>query len=420
MTTMFNQAGISDIYRANWEKLQTRIMSEPDSYLIGSSTDELVGYYVSENSFDPIEMDPDREMTVDYRKQIRRVSARQRDSFYQFQGDLDFEYETVVIQIPIIRNNNIHDLAKLRTSTMSLSWNPEDFGLSPDLITLSIDIKGYGFNHSDNEEQIAKMIESERGKIDQWISWVDQDVTKENAQLERQIRDFIEQRKAKIESDKTKIESLVKRINIPLKKNESAAVQRIKLDHKPLVKKVRPTPQQPEDYVLDHQKVLDIISIIDSQGRQFEKTPGTYKNSGEEDLRNIILVGLNTLFEGSATGETFSAGGKTDIYLNVAKGNILVSECKIWGGQKLYHETIDQLLGYLTWRHNFGIIISFVRVKNLSKVLKEIPEIIQGHGSFKTGVKAVNETHFISQHALRQDDDKDVEIHHLFYNLYSD
>lgn len=417
---MFNRAGISDVYRANWEKLQVKIMSETDSFLIGSTTDELVEYYLSENSFDPITMDTEREMTVDYQKQVRRVPAHQRDSFYRDEGDVDFEYETVIVRIPIVRNTNIHDLAQLRTSTMSMSWDPKNFGLAPELITMSVDIKGYGFNYSDNEEHIAKMIESERGKIDQWISWVNKDVDNENRQLKQRLSEFIEQRKIKINNDKSKIESLVKRINIPLKKTENAAVQRIKLDHKPLVTKVRPTPQQPEDYVLDQQKVLDIISIIDSQGRQFEKTPATYKNSGEEDLRNIILVGLNTVFDGSATGETFSAGGKTDIYLNIAKGNILVSECKIWGGQKLYHETIDQLLGYLTWRHNYGIIISFVRIKNLSKILKEVPEIIKTHGSFKTGVKEINETHFVSQHALLQDEDKAVEIHHLFYNLYSD
>ena len=73
-----------------------------------------------------------------------------------------------------------------------------------------------------------------------------------------------------------------------------------------LLKKVKPNPSLPEEYVLDRSKVLDVISIIDNQGRQFEKTPKTYKDFGEEDLRNVILVSLNSLFEGKATGETFS------------------------------------------------------------------------------------------------------------------
>lgn len=415
---MFNQAGISDVYRSEWDKLQRRIMSEPDSSIIGSSTDELVEYYLSHHSFDRIDMDPNRDMSAEHIKEVRTVPASQRDSFYRDEGDTEFEFESIVIQMPIVHNSNIQELAELRTSTFTVSWSPKNWGISPKQITLSIDIKGYGFNYSDNEEQIANLIEREKNNVQQWITWVNNDIDSENMKLKNQLHDFIEQRKSKIQGDKGKIESLLKRINIPLKKTESESAQRIRLDHKPLVRKVKPTPQAPEDYVLDHQKVLDIISVIENQGRQFEKTPSTYKNSGEEDLRNIILVGLNSLFEGSATGETFSAKGKTDIYLNIDKGNILVSECKIWGGQNLYHETIDQLLGYLTWRHNFGIVITFVRQKNLTKILTEIPETIKTHHSFRTGVKEIASTHFMSQHKLNQDDDKEVEIHHLFYNLY--
>lgn len=40
---------------------------------------------------------------------------------------------------------------------------------------------------------------------------------------------------------------------------------------------------------------------------------------GEEALRDVLLVSLNSIFEGKATGETFSKRGKTDIYLNINK-----------------------------------------------------------------------------------------------------
>jgi len=139
---------------------------------------------------------------------------------------------------------------------------------------------------------------------------------------------------------------------------------------------------------------------------------------GEEDLRNILLVSLNSLFAGKATGETFLNKGKTDIYLNIDKGNILVCECKIWDGKSLYHKTIDQLLNNLTWRNNFGIMITFVKVKNFSNILGQIKEIITQHPSYKTGIQQISDTHFLSHHKLTQDEFKNVEINHLFYNLY--
>ena len=133
----------------------------------------------------------------------------------------------------------------------------------------------------------------------------------------------------------------------------------------------------------------------------------------------MILVSLNSLFEGKATGETFSHKGKTDIYLNIDKGNVLICECKIWGGQALYHKTIEQLLGYLTWRHNFGVMITFANQKNFLKILADAPVIIQGHTSYRSGFQKVTENHFLSHHKIDQDEAKDVEIHHLFYNLYT-
>jgi len=200
---------------------------------------------------------------------------------------------------------------------------------------------------------------------------------------------------------------------------ENEAVKRIRLDKSPLVKRVKPTATLPEEYVLDRNRVLDIISIIDNQGRQFEKTLKTYECFQEEGFRDIILVSLNTIFEGRATGETFSGNGKTDIYLNITKGNILICECKIWDGMKLYNSTINQLRGYVTWRNNFGIIITFAKLKNFTNMLGGVEDIVTKHPSYVKGYSQISETHFSSHHVSDQDNLKNIEIHHLFYNLYS-
>jgi hypothetical protein len=42
--------------------------------------------------------------------------------------------------------------------------------------------------------------------------------------------------------------------------------------------------------------------------------------------------------------------GKTDILIRDNDKNIFIAECKFWGGPKLFKETIDQLLGYTSWR----------------------------------------------------------------------
>ena len=103
----------------------------------------------------------------------------------------------------------------------------------------------------------------------------------------------------------------------------------------------------------------------------------------EEALRSHFLVQLNGHYEGQATGETFNYEGKTDILVRVDGRNIFIAECKYWGGSKKLFETIDQLLGYATWRDTKVALIIFNRNKNLSAVLATVPGVVTSHPSFK-------------------------------------
>lgn len=363
-----NRPSIDAYYRVLQKQVEDQILREKDETILHSEIDELAEYYFSHNSFSPIEFDPERERSFEHKKDVRTVPAHQRERGYGSEGDLNFEYESISIILPILPNENIREIFELRASTYSLSGEPQ-ISIGHDTLHFSIDIKGYGFKYDDNK--VAAEVNREVSSVEQWITWKNNDIVKENAQLRVYIKNFITQRKAKLGEDGQRIASLVQKINIPLKQKESEAVTRIKLYPKPLVKKVKPNPKLPDEYVLDRSKVLNIITVIDNQGRQFEKTPKTYRNFNEEGLQDVILVSFNSLFEGKATGETFSHKGKTDIYLNIDKGNVLICECKIWDGQVLYHKTIEQLLGYLTWRHNFGIMITFAKQKNFSKILAD-------------------------------------------------
>jgi hypothetical protein len=412
-----DQKSISDYYRVLQQEIQERILGEKDATILHSSTDELVDYYTSSEALlTQIEFDPQRQPEMEHKKEMRRVPAEQRQEVYSYQGDLNFEYESIVVTVPILPTPRIQEILRMKASTFSLSGQPgvtvTDGGL-----VFQLDIKGYGFELTD--DHTAAEVNAKLTMVKQWLEWKNADIRKENLAITRNVRTFIEERKKKLNADQGRIASLVQKINIPLKQKTNEAAMRIKIDPRPIVKKVKPNPKLPEEYVLDRPKVLDIVSVIDSQGRQFEKTPKTYANFEEEGLRDVLLVNLNSLFEGKATGETFSNKGKTDIYLNIDKGNVLTFECKIWGGSALYTKTIDQLLGYLTWRQNFGIMVTFVRQKNFSKVISDAPDAITQHSSYRSGFKQVSPTHFISLHVLPNDEGKQVEIHHLFYNLYA-
>ena len=81
-----------------------------------------------------------------------------------------------------------------------------------------------------------------------------------------------------------------------------------------------------------------------------ERSPQTFAKLTEEEIRDFFLIQLNGHYQGNATGETFNGAGKTDILIRYKNANAFIAECKFWSGQKKMTETINQLMGYITWR----------------------------------------------------------------------
>lgn len=413
---MRHTQAVSDYFVGITQTVKAEILGESDATIIGTDASELTDYYYERSSLVPIVLDDTRTPQMRHTKEIRVVPSEEREEGYQDEGDIQWEFETLHVTIPIHPTPHAAIISALRPATYSISWSPREVTLMQDAIAFSFDIKGYCVEVSDG--QIAQKIQSQRTGIEGWLASLGKDIAHCNKALKEAIRQIIDQRKQKLFQDRDRFAALTKLINVDLKPKDDQPVQKVKLDTRSFITKVKPRASSPVEYVLDREKVLGVIDILDNQGRQFEKTPKTYLTFGEEELRDVLLVNLNSVFQGSATGETFSYRGKTDIHLAIDKGNILVAECKIWGGQALLLRTIDQLLGYLTWRHNFGIVIIFVRQRNITEILETASDAIKSAPSYKTGFRRVQSSHLSAMHRFPTDDDKETEIHYLFYNLY--
>jgi hypothetical protein len=136
----------------------------------------------------------------------------------------------------------------------------------------------------------------------------------------------------------------------------------------------------------------------------------------EEDLRTHFLVMLNAHYEGQATGETFNCEGKTDILIRENGRNVFIAECKFWKGPDGLVKTIDQLLGYTSWRDTKTAIILFNRSKNFSGVLEKIPDTMLSHPNFKRRLAFESETgfRFVSQ---KNDLSRDIVLSVLAFDV---
>ena len=71
--------------------------------------------------------------------------------------------------------------------------------------------------------------------------------------------------------------------------------------------------------------------------------------------------------------------------------------------------TIDQLLGYLSWRDSKAAILLFNRNKDFSKVLGAIPDVVRAHPNFQKDEAKRGETGF--RYAFRHKDDAAKTLH---------
>jgi len=146
------------------------------------------------------------------------------------------------------------------------------------------------------------------------------------------------------------------------------------------------------DPTFDDQSYSKTLDVIENMAFVMERSPSAFASMGEEDLRQHFLVQLNGRFKGAASGETFNNTGKTDILIRVGGHNIFIAECKFWNGSKVFTETIDQLLRYLTWRDTQAAVIIFNRNKDFSNVLRSIQEATDAHPNKERGPNKDSDT----------------------------
>ncbi|MBW8241799.1 hypothetical protein K1F50_03235 [Muricauda oceani] len=161
-------------------------------------------------------------------------------------------------------------------------------------------------------------------------------------------------------------------------------------------KKISPKPVGASNTVTNQRFITDedymhILGLLQDCGNNWEHHPELYKGKGEETLRDQLIFVLAPNIEGVVAGEAYNKKGKTDISIKHESTNLFIGECKIWKGPKGFLETIDQILGYLTWRDSKAAIMMFVPNQIISGVRKATEESAKGHPNFVRVLDVINE-----------------------------
>lgn len=386
---LFRKADLRRYIKHKEEELMKEIESYNSNKLLNTSIEDLTNYFVEKYSISPIEILED-EIYVD--QEETEVDVRNDKLILA-----DYITGTkITLHIPF---KGDAELFKYKPSQFTL--NPPRGKVRDNLVLISVSVTEH------DTESVQKELDNRLNDIKKYIENVKDDIKPWNKSLYKKAKNKIEKRRKKLLKDR----KLAANLEFPLKERED----NYKTYVAPEIRKKSPKPPKVETDSYEPEPVLamedyeHILELICQTAKTLERSPETFKDMGEEQLRDQFLVPLNSHYEGQASGETFNRNGKTDILIRVKDKNIFIAECKIWRGPKAFSKAIDQLLNYTTWRDTKIAIIIFNRNKNLTNVLNKIPNTVSDHPNCKTKKEYNKETGF--RYVFGHPDDSNRELH---------
>ena len=394
---LFNQTNAFSLQADRRDSLQKEIAAYDADKLLNSNVNDLVKYFVKEFEFEiPVLLE--NEMTADQKEARRDVSGDPRRIAYHLNhGPVHVTGTEITIEVPFTGDARIFHI------------KPNTYNSVPPNGTITNNTLIFKVWGDDMQPAgVRAALQAWIAHVRQYLQWLSASFASFNGSLDREALQAIEARRLKL----LRNQNLVAGIGVPLRRRSGLittyTAPEVKRRIAPKLPPATPGNFKPEP-LLEEAEYQHILSILESMSKTMERDPRAFYNLDEESLRSMFLVPLNGHYEGNATGETFNHNGKTDILIRSGDRNIFIAECTFWGGSAKMIETVNQLLGYLSWRDSKAAIIIFNRNKNFSRVLETIPGVMAAHPNFQKDEGRQSETRF--RYALHHRDDTAKILH---------
>lgn len=120
--------------------------------------------------------------------------------------------------------------------------------------------------------------------------------------------------------------------------------------------------------------------------------PAIMIGQGEEQMRELLLVGLRMQYGGAVTAESYVRQGKTDILVRWHDTSIFIAELKIYRRPSDVEKAITQLFGYIPVRNNHAALVWFIKgTKNSEQSEVNIKKGLKAHGLYVGPVTGKND-----------------------------
>lgn len=367
-------------------------------YVLKASATELETFFVNKVTVHPISLDVNEQSIED--KRTIHVDVSHDFSRAILPGENAHVPGTQLrIAIPYEGEEYLWDI---RPSQYSLGGYPE-IDVFSDKVILT-------FSFPDDSPDQTKL----KCDIERAVTALSDTVNNQMTDVElhnRTAPDRIKARLADKRQKSTNAVDVVASLGIPMQRRQEPATYVAPVTRRPKISSSKPavsTEKFRPEPVLDGQEYEHILKVLRSMSLVIERNPASFATLDEEGIRDHFLLQLNGHYEGAATGETFNAVGKTDILIRVEDRNAFIAECKFWRGPKGFDETVDQLLGYLTWRDCKCALLIFNRNRDSTAVLRKMQERMESRPEWRKTLS--HDTNSESRYVLVKESDPGREI----------
>jgi hypothetical protein len=393
---LFCRVSIFDALRSQTAALTKAVQALESNYLLNASEHDLISSLVAQFRLDVPVIKEDEihvadflETDVDVSQDPTRLFSDRSEAFY-------IKGNKTIIAVPFSGDPRL------------FAVQPQTYSLNPPAADIVGDELHLTYVRTDqNAEPIKAEYTQAVAQIKAHLESLRDSAHGFNQQLEPLSRQLVSERKRKLLADA----GMVAAIGLPIRKRQgmpttyAVPVQR----RKPSIERPPVTVSQfKSEPALPTEEYDEILKIMKNMVCVMEQSPHAFEKMGEEDLRTHFLVQLNAQYEGQATGETFNFQGKTDVLIRAEGRNVFIAECKFWRGEKEFHNAIDQLLSYLSWRDTKTAIIIFNRNANFNEVLTKVADAAPSHTCFKRHLGKSDESTF--RYVFHQPHDKNREL----------
>jgi len=390
MQTLFAQANLSDWLTKLCQDCKAGILAADEQALLSADADAWAEQLAQEFSVEALVVHRDQIEVEDLGAIQVDVSQDRARAISNASRPCLVSGRKVVVHVPVSGDETL-----LRVGADRFSTSPPHAAIGRGEVALVLEYP------SDRRPDIASATDALVGEIERHSDWQQDAIERHNRTLASFAREVIEHRRQHVLADREHLDSL----GIPVRKTSAAPTTYAApgIARRPAPKSGRPSGDVtvPLHPTLVGEFYTHILGVVGAMARGMERTPGNYGSWDEEQLRDALLVLLNTHYEGQATGETFNGSGKTDIIVRCDDRNVFVAECKWWSGPAAFARTdrttpsaLDQLLSYTTWRDAKLALVVFVGRQDMDRVLVAAREALSTHPAFERWLKNGSEGEF--------------------------